>query len=1140
MTFQAVKEDHKLRLERCKAFFEKGLISIEKSDPHEVNTELLQLWTSDVILYLFDLWSAIRLECSKQLLNISSQLPYQLSKQLFQQLLENLTLCVSPNPMKTWQEIHGTLLGIRALFLVIEHSELDLVGAKCLLLIGHLSIPVREGASDCLTQVCLQGTDKSKTIQQILLCITSSIYNRDAQSDEVIAVKLDGCLSCLARMISHSHDCLDAYAHSNWQTFISTMKSCIEHPASSVRQKAGQVITLMLAHPSDTQRSFRKLWDDIVQFFLVSKEEKSWYAQEVCLIIVEEAVRRMVAQYLAQLASGVSPDLQTNITVVFELIQALQKRLYDFLSHFRFEVRRVMVQLLPAMARGSLLFASLASGDRQHCSLLLQTQTEVSNSEGNHRAYCYDEYGLNFEFDQDVIDAHQQQQRKLLLSVQMVWASVLIKENRHLVEAFQASGVLPVIHGPAEDWSVEMQGRLQEVHLRQAFRFDLLHILQQHSATIAVHLLQALSRHDQGLLLLLESILITFQEISSTSVQRKEGQEEDDHVFVSTDFIEFFALAQCFLSSITTRSSWVGSHGYLVNQSWRELTIQVQYLQHRVDAAMTPLWLLYLASVRYSDTHHTVLSSAVHQPGLVEGLPFKRARSFQHPQQRSLKRSAVEYLILSELTGQSLLGTSLQSEKNGAMGNHNLHSAVKLFAEDRQHVGASSLLFCIQWNSGQVQDGEAGSSIFIPGVMLLPSLMDPSTHPLLHMSAARYVHHSYSRLRAFSAETHEPISSSSSSKPRALPRTPVGRGKLPISPPLSACSTPHSKKMTSSVVAALHSPQRLLLSSLHTPSSAEGDDNFQAYGLSTCHRNSYATMDRWHCEAISPLLPSLIKTVHRLEQAVWLFSLLLEWLLSSSLDVLWLDGRHFAKKALLEACVPLLLFIQFKLLLPSAYTSIVPEVRILALYWTRILTEVLATKMTSEQSLESRACTQIVKMLQIVEGIAGEAHPNHFLAWIQSHADQLATQDIFFSFNASEWLSDTIQRLVEVLEQVQQLIVANKSHLPTHSSADVSAAIVTLEASSTVLSAGDQEAVCGKGEDEFSDWDEEDDDSTVSSVSDIALHTNESAGLRRTMSMSNKKYSKSSQQLWELLQADVDHLHRQTQVWQQRMENFWE
>lgn len=1011
-------EDHKGRFERCKQFF----VEVSGRTGSGAGSSAAELFVKELMAFLFDTWSAIRIECSKQLARILSSLP----KEVLVGLTALLVEAVAKPEAHSWQELHGTVEGIKAILPLMDHNQLDAVVEGCLGLIGHVSIPVRESSSDALSALYSLQADKNGFMQRIMLRIDGLICDKDRDHDEAATLTLDGCLSSVANIFTQMHK-QTASDDVNWTQLADIIKKCFYHPASSVRQKAGQVISLLLTNlrpNSSSCAAFQAMLQNALISILEKDDIDNWCAEEVCLMVGDEVLRALLTACLTQ--PQPSSDLYTlHCTAVLELVSLLQSKLVYYLSHPRFEVRRVMVQALPSLCRACLLWGHACA----YRHLLL-------NEPADRLVYGQQE---EEEVDEDA------PQHQLLLSAKMAWAGAMIKENRHLVEALHSSCVLPQIFSTSEYWALELQGRLQEVHLRQAFHAQLASALQPADGDQQMKQLTALCAalryHDDLLLDLLQDILDCFQ-------------EAEGDVFLSTDFVEFYPLLRCYLSSIAVRGPWTADDcAYMEEAEWKTLTATVSSLQTLADTSMASLWLQYLAVVRFSNSH-----SALSTEG-----SSKRPRSLQR---MPVGMNAVEYLMLSLLAGQC----SLQGSDG------------------------------VQWGGGR-------EGVYIPGVMLLPSLTDPSTHPLLHLSTTQDPGLCCTSDDFQLTSPPPPPASLSSSLVTPIKITRIPSGLLSTSP------------RHTTMPAALHSPQRL---SLHSPTSASSHHSHPSHHYSS--RNAYAAMDRWHCEAVSPLLCSLAHQSISLAQAMWLTSLAIEWVQSVTLEPLWLDGRHYARKMLLEAVHMLLVFIANSL--SCSPSHLVVEVRMVSLYWVRMLGEMLSVKSESIV-VDTKGAAPIVKALLAAQCIAVDLHPEIFTRCIIAHSEQISKKGIVLTFSVSNWYVDCVQTLDKVTEHLALLLAQGSTD-----SEKVSELLLD-----TLDEDNEEEVV----EDDFSDWDEEEASSSDPDLLPCELGGSSTGGAACTYSNHSirqdggRKYGKSAQAQAELLRADVEYLHRLMGIWRNRL-----
>jgi hypothetical protein len=152
--------------------------------------------------------------------------------------------------------------------------------------------------------------------------------------------------------------------------FSDTLYICFEHPESSVRQRAGQVISLLIEtlriyilDPPLYQTENGKVSEqmNVIQMLGVvdhvitnvlmksmsSLEPTSWCSQEIKLVICEEVIRHAISQYLSDLKDS-DPSIVAGpfLFSIKSLILFLKNVLKPMLSHQKFEIRRVASQVI--------------------------------------------------------------------------------------------------------------------------------------------------------------------------------------------------------------------------------------------------------------------------------------------------------------------------------------------------------------------------------------------------------------------------------------------------------------------------------------------------------------------------------------------------------------------------------------------------------------------------------------------------------------------------------------------------------------------------------------------------------------------------------------------------------------------------
>jgi hypothetical protein len=220
-----------------------------------------EAYVPDILNWLQDSWSEIRKDCSRWIRLRLRDFTDETGKKLLCNLIECLQ-CGT----KTWQAVHGSLLGIAELITETSESDkCDTVQALCLNLVGSNLPPVREAANACVSKLVATGhVSTALLISTILSSISSLCLTCE---DIAVANELDGLLGCLSDTIVSSLSSTESEDVDLFRLFkqcdillsttslnedkedlqpllvrvIDTVDLLIGHTSSVVRQHSGQV-----------------------------------------------------------------------------------------------------------------------------------------------------------------------------------------------------------------------------------------------------------------------------------------------------------------------------------------------------------------------------------------------------------------------------------------------------------------------------------------------------------------------------------------------------------------------------------------------------------------------------------------------------------------------------------------------------------------------------------------------------------------------------------------------------------------------------------------------------------------------------------------------------------------------------------
>lgn len=777
----ALKEDH-TRLESCRQLLSSHLQRCIEADDAASFQAVEGLQIQDVIVqFLHDTWSAIRVESSKLLLSLGPFISESTRIELIAALID---ACSSAG---TWQEVHGSILGLTALSSTCNHDVLLFISVLCLDFIGHSSIPIQDAARNCLLSVQMHVEDKSLLVRSILdtiqLLLNESMQHGSSGSEQCSTLRLDGLMGCLVDnyqqfpqlplLISAASDDDDDDAQGDLLCLgiMATIKRCMIHPASTVRQKACQLVGIFLSRPVTADVEGAEEEQDgvfsIIVHFLVGLLDEAvhtdlWPQLETALIISEDLAQMLIDGKLdillhPQQPHGPNGYFDGLVRHSIKLFQCIRTHAAALLLHLAFEVRRMMIQLLPLLAR---VYVMLGEGD-----------TAIEGEE--------------------VIRTTQSTSAEDLMA-RMVFSAEALKQNQLLFEA--------VVEGSGDAspstahhcWSTDVRGRLQEVDRRSGL-LSALKSIASGTHPSRPHLLDTMVRSCAVLLRDIEGTvnLMIPATLRPATTSLQTGTCCDGTAFVSTDFIEWFSLVDCFLYSASEWDALLGttiaaSEGYsalrnqlgLLRVTWMILVAQIQSIS-RSSICAPPR-----SSIKGSSRRITATDCL--------SIYFS---SNDSAQQDTALRCLLKHLSAGDEEG-----------------------------VDRRDSGVKRLVHPI-----------------------VPSLTLLSSHPALRRDdgTANYA----------------------------------------------------SAVMDFVVVTSSSSPTKEGIAS-------QGDGVH-----STTNQLSYwRGMDKWTCEAVSPLILPFTRSVvlQGGSGPLFLAAVLVEWLIACLMDPLWLDGRSHSAKNMFEALITLL------------------------------------------------------------------------------------------------------------------------------------------------------------------------------------------------------------------------------------------
>lgn len=356
-----------------------------QNDPSESKLAVLQ----SIKESLFDIWSEIRNDSFKGILQISESLPNNLISSLLNDLLEcNLNT-------DSWQTIHGSVLGILALKNKVIQSGNRIYDARdiCLSFLSHQRQPIRDAATRCL---CAFETKYlgDNFINIVLHSILKNALADIESKQEFYALELDGKLSYIKDIVLAEPDLLvSIHVRGEYDISVSddhatlflfqVLDLCMSHNSSIVRQKACSVVLSILPLISQdkgqeaevqngsfssggmSQSHVNKVKERIaidvvsrIEKVLQTCDEKmEWNALEGYMLVIEVILKELLSLFARRHSFEVlSHPTLISAYVEREVIFArvtmmLCHHVGKLVLHNSFEVRRMTSQLVPSLVR---------------------------------------------------------------------------------------------------------------------------------------------------------------------------------------------------------------------------------------------------------------------------------------------------------------------------------------------------------------------------------------------------------------------------------------------------------------------------------------------------------------------------------------------------------------------------------------------------------------------------------------------------------------------------------------------------------------------------------------------------------------------------------------------------------------------
>lgn len=346
-----------------------------------------ELSSDDIESSLHDTWSEVRYDSFKSLKKAQENMSTQQLLLLGRNLLIKINIDGSSH---SWQTIHGSILGLNAIcyFLIrCDQNERDTfhndVIKSCLTIVTHDMLPIREATRECIIEYLKVLASYSSHYQKYCDFTMSVLNTLKSLSmlkflDERCASSFDGLLGCLVDIIQHSKYGLQIYNYfddkeyddtsdliflHNQNLFLKCTITCFNHEASTVRQRAASVLLSLYKLKSDDNIELQtKMKDGILNVLqdcvvhCINEEHiDHWKILETCLIISEDVTTYEMQSFFNVLKANDGKDARVSSSFL-RVLGGLRQSLPFTILNSQFELRRMGSQLLPTLARATLLF----------------------------------------------------------------------------------------------------------------------------------------------------------------------------------------------------------------------------------------------------------------------------------------------------------------------------------------------------------------------------------------------------------------------------------------------------------------------------------------------------------------------------------------------------------------------------------------------------------------------------------------------------------------------------------------------------------------------------------------------------------------------------------------------------------------
>jgi hypothetical protein len=502
--------------------------------------------------------------------------------------------------------------------------------SSCLNAMKHTVLPVREASRICIISYLGSNCNLKKIsicnfVSNLFISVTELVTSDIKLNTEISANTLHGMIGIIIDLIENCNSSEEFYFFipicSNTTTtttsnsallidnnnnnnntnsyLLNLIFNCLIHNSSTVRQRTGQLLSslynsfhksisninnniiektkemsdLYKLHSNCIDEILNLLTSSILNNIINTNNDNSWQLIEVCLLVTEEFIQGLINDSL-QDTNYVKFD---KLSISFQkLLSSIRKFLSNILLHNKFEIRRMGTQLLPTLARATILFDTEGITDSNIWKDLL-----VFDNDNNNIFTSINNFNISTGDNNSNIFTISKK------SVGYAWASEISKAIQHLVElshidnSISSIDNLEIKHNLSDldiedinlssindtnsntnndiksidfpHWAMKIRGRLLEEELKVLFHNGLKQLINSNN-DLAINELNNILKKSILKLYNLAEITIFVEQIP-VNISKNENNGFITPLFLSADYIESILLILAVLLPINKHNN---------------------------------------------------------------------------------------------------------------------------------------------------------------------------------------------------------------------------------------------------------------------------------------------------------------------------------------------------------------------------------------------------------------------------------------------------------------------------------------------------------------------------------------------------------------------------------------------------------